>query len=59
MWAAMHKNPVRSVDVDSENWQRASTFANATLLYELYCCLDIVARDGVGVTVDGWLRADA
>jgi hypothetical protein len=59
MWTAMHENPVPSVDVHSEDWQQTSTFANATLLHELYGCLDVVARNRVGVAVDSWLRAGA
>jgi hypothetical protein len=55
----MHENPVPSVDVHSEDWQQTSTFANATLLHELYGCLDVVARNRVGVAVDSWLRAGA
>ena len=59
MWAAMHENAPKPVDVYSENWQLASVFAGATLLDELNGCLDICARNSSRVAIDDGLRASA
>jgi hypothetical protein len=59
MGAAMYINLVKSVDVNSVDWQKAAPLMKAALLDESNGYLDIGSGDGFGVAVNNWPGASA